>query len=37
MNDLGDDDTTIFHVAVIVIERPDAIMARLADTAISAE
>jgi len=30
--DLGDDDTMMFHVAVIVIERPDAIMARLIDT-----
>jgi hypothetical protein len=27
------DDTTMFHVAVVVIERPDAIMARLVDTA----
>ena len=35
MNDLGDDDTTMFHVAVIVIERPDTIMARLVDTANS--
>jgi hypothetical protein len=32
-NDLGDDDTMIFHVEVIVIESPDAIMARLIDTA----
>ena len=37
MNDFGDDDTTIFHVAVIVIERPDAIMAKLVDTVTSVE
>src|SRR5215216_133376 len=37
MNDLGDDDTTMFQVAVIVIESPDAIMARLVDTANSVE
>ena len=37
MNDLGEDDTTMFHVPVIVIERPDAIMARLIDTANSVE
>jgi hypothetical protein len=37
MNDFGEDDTTMFHVAVIVMERPDAIMARLVDTANSVE
>jgi hypothetical protein len=37
MNVLGDDDTTMFHVAVVVIERPDAIIARLVDTANSVE
>src|SRR5918998_4889040 len=37
MNDLGDDDTMMFHVAVIVIERPDAIMAKSVDTANSVE
>ena len=37
MNDLGTDDTTMFHVAVVVIERPDAIISRLVDTANSVE
>jgi len=37
MNDLGEEDTTIFHVAVIVIERPDAIMAKFVDTVTSVE
>jgi hypothetical protein len=34
---LGDDDTTMFHIAVVVVERPDAITARLVDTANSVE
>src|SRR5215211_6882788 len=37
VNSFGDDDTTMFHVAVIVSDRPLAIMARFADTANSVE
>ena len=33
INGLGDEDTTIFYVAVTVIERPDAIIDRLIETA----
>ena len=37
MNNLGDDETTMFHVAVTVSERPEAMIAKLVDTAISVE
>ncbi len=37
VNSFGDDDTTMFHVAVAVSDRPEAITARFADTASSDE
>ena len=37
VNSLGDDDTTIFHVVVIVSDRPMAIMAKFTETTNSVE
>jgi hypothetical protein len=37
VNSFGDDDTTMFHVAVIVSDSPLAITAKFADTANSVE